>query len=88
MYHETWTFLSLDLIYFIFVGTGESGKSTFIKQMRIIHGKGYNETDRKNFTRIVFQNIVTAIQALIEAMSYLHIQYADNQNVVRILQNS
>ncbi|XP_038130849.1 guanine nucleotide-binding protein subunit alpha-14-like [Cyprinodon tularosa] len=65
----------------LLLGTGESGKSTFIKQMRIIHGKGYNETDRKNFTRIVFQNIVTAIQALIEAMSYLHIQYADNQNV-------
>lgn len=27
-------------------GTGESGKSTFIKQMRIIHGNGYSETDR------------------------------------------
>jgi hypothetical protein len=28
-------------------GTGESGKSTFIKQMRIIHGAGYSDDDKR-----------------------------------------
>ncbi|XP_040915030.1 guanine nucleotide-binding protein subunit alpha-11-like [Toxotes jaculatrix] len=65
----------------LLLGTGESGKSTFIKQMRIIHGSGYSEADRKGFTRLVFQNIVTAIQALIEAMKTLQIDYIDDQNV-------
>ncbi|XP_070706282.1 guanine nucleotide-binding protein subunit alpha-14-like isoform X2 [Pempheris klunzingeri] len=60
---------------------GESGKSTFIKQMRIIHGRGYSEADRKGFTRLVFQNIVTAIQALINAMKTLEIDYVDDQNI-------
>lgn len=51
--------------------------------MRIIHGRGYSEADRTGFTRLVFQNIVTAIQALIEAMRTLQIDYIDDQNIVR-----
>ncbi|KAF1377682.1 hypothetical protein PFLUV_G00203280 [Perca fluviatilis] len=65
----------------LLLGTGESGKSTFIKQMRIIHGSGYSEDDRKGFTRLVFQNIVTAIQSLIHAMRTLRIDYVDDQNI-------
>ncbi|XP_041825085.1 guanine nucleotide-binding protein G(q) subunit alpha-like [Melanotaenia boesemani] len=65
----------------LLLGTGESGKSTFIKQMRIIHGTGYSDADKKGFTRVVFQNIVTAIQALISAMSTLQIDYVDDQNI-------
>lgn len=64
-------------------GTGESGKSTFIKQMRIIHGKGYSDADRKGFTRLVFQNIVTSIQSLTDAMKTLHIDYVAEENIVR-----
>lgn len=51
--------------------------------MRIIHGKGYDEADRKGFTRLVFQNIIAAIQALISAMKTLHIDYIDERNTVR-----
>ncbi|XP_018518041.1 guanine nucleotide-binding protein subunit alpha-14 isoform X1 [Lates calcarifer] len=65
----------------LLLGTGESGKSTFIKQMRIIHGSGYNDTDKKGFIRLVFQNIVMAIQALIQAMQTLQIDYIDDQNI-------
>ncbi|XP_034048295.1 guanine nucleotide-binding protein subunit alpha-14-like [Thalassophryne amazonica] len=65
----------------LLLGTGESGKSTFIKQMRIIHGAGYSEKDRTGFTRVVFQNIVTAIQALIDAMEALRIDYLDDKNI-------
>ncbi|GAB0204547.1 hypothetical protein GRJ2_002920300 [Grus japonensis] len=61
-------------------GTGESGKSTFIKQMRIIHGSGYTEEDRKGFTKLVYQNIFTAMQAMIRAMDTLQIQYTSKEN--------
>uniref|UniRef100_A0A8C2TAP2 Guanine nucleotide-binding protein subunit alpha n=1 Tax=Coturnix japonica TaxID=93934 RepID=A0A8C2TAP2_COTJA len=63
-----------------FTGTGESGKSTFIKQMRIIHGSGYTEEDRKGFTKLVYQNIFTAMQAMIRAMDTLKIQYTSEEN--------
>uniref|UniRef100_A0AAV2IR71 Uncharacterized protein n=1 Tax=Knipowitschia caucasica TaxID=637954 RepID=A0AAV2IR71_KNICA len=66
----------------LLLGTGESGKSTFIKQMRIIHGRGYSEEDRRDFTRLVYQNIFTAMQAIIQAMNLLYIPYMfdDNKN--------
>ncbi|XP_029921456.1 guanine nucleotide-binding protein G(q) subunit alpha-like [Myripristis murdjan] len=64
----------------LLLGTGESGKSTFIKQMRIIHGSGYSEEDKKGFTRLVYQNIVTAMQAMIHAMSTLQIPYKYEHN--------
>ncbi|XP_074984816.1 guanine nucleotide-binding protein subunit alpha-14 isoform X2 [Caretta caretta] len=64
----------------LMAGTGESGKSTFIKQMRIIHGAGYTDEDKKSFTKLVYQNIFTAIQAMIRAMDTLKIHYTSEQN--------
>lgn len=64
-------------------GTGESGKSTFIKQMRIIHGAGYSEEDKRGFTKLVYQNIFTAMQAMVRAMETLKILYKYEQNKVR-----
>ncbi|KAB5522342.1 hypothetical protein PHYPO_G00158450 [Pangasianodon hypophthalmus] len=64
----------------LLLGTGESGKSTFIKQMRIIHGTGYSEDDRRAFTQSIFQNIFVAVQAMIEAMKTLQIPFTDDKN--------
>lgn len=66
------------------IGTGESGKSTFIKQMRIIHGKGYSEDDRRTFTTYIFQNIFDAVKTMIEAMKTLHIPFTDDRNTVSL----
>ncbi|XP_061226288.1 guanine nucleotide-binding protein subunit alpha-14-like [Neopsephotus bourkii] len=68
----------------LLLGTGESRKSTFIEQMRIIHGSGYMEEDRKGFTKLIHQNIFTAMQTMIGAMDTLKIQYTCKENEVRI----
>lgn len=70
----------------LLLGTGESGKTTFIKQMRIIHGKGYSEEDRRSFAKLVFQNIFTSLKALTMAMSVLKIPYANQQNEIHAQQ--
>ncbi|KAJ8005976.1 hypothetical protein DPEC_G00123480 [Dallia pectoralis] len=64
----------------LLLGTGESGKSTFIKQMRIIHGTGYTDEDKRGFIKLVYQNIFTSMQSMIRAMQDLDISYADAQN--------
>ncbi|XP_054457953.1 guanine nucleotide-binding protein G(q) subunit alpha-like [Anoplopoma fimbria] len=64
----------------LLLGTGESGKSTFIKQMRIIHGRGYSDDERRGFTRLIYQNIFTAMQAMIQAMDALRIPYKYERN--------
>ena len=64
----------------LLLGTGESGKSTFIKQMRIIHGSGYTDGDKQGFIKLVFQNIFTAMQTMIRAMELLKIQYQNSDS--------
>ncbi|XP_005917367.1 guanine nucleotide-binding protein G(q) subunit alpha isoform X1 [Haplochromis burtoni] len=64
----------------LLLGTGESGKSTFIKQMRIIHGRGYSDEDKRGFKQLVYQNIFTAMQAMIQAMNVLQIPYKYEHN--------
>ncbi|KAG8130674.1 putative Guanine nucleotide-binding protein, partial [Naja naja] len=61
-------------------GTGESGKSTFIKQMKIIHGSGFTEEERKSYTKLVYQNIYSAMQAMVSAMDALQIPYSSEQS--------
>ncbi|PRD29449.1 UNVERIFIED_CONTAM: Guanine nucleotide-binding protein G [Trichonephila clavipes] len=63
------------------IGTGESGKSTFIKQMRIIHGSGYVDEDKRNFIKLVYQNMFMAMQSMIKAMKKLEIEYKDPANL-------
>ncbi|XP_056274275.1 guanine nucleotide-binding protein subunit alpha-14 isoform X1 [Pseudoliparis swirei] len=64
----------------LMLGTGESGKSTFIKQMRIIHGGGYTEEDKRNYAKLVYQNIYSSMQTMIRAMAALSISFTDAQN--------
>ncbi|XP_055073801.2 guanine nucleotide-binding protein G(q) subunit alpha isoform X2 [Misgurnus anguillicaudatus] len=66
----------------LLLGTGESGKTTFIKQMRIIHGNGFSEEDRRAYAKLVYQNIFTAMKAMTVAMTTLKIPYANQQNEV------
>lgn len=74
--------LSICSLFLCEPGTGESGKSTFIKQMRIIHGAGYSDEDKRGFIKLVYQNIFMAMQSMIRAMDMLHISYGDSPNIV------
>ncbi len=79
--NNTITIQSINLSLFL-TGTGEAGKSTFIKQMRIIHGKGYTDKDRAEFAGLVYRNIVTGVQILAEAMELKKISYVKDSNKV------
>lgn len=50
--------------------------------MRIIHGSGYSDEDKKTFIKLVFQNIFMAMQSMIRAMEILKIQYVGGTNEV------
>ena len=45
--------------------------------MRIIHGAGYSDEDKRIFIKLVYQNIFMAMQSMIRAMDLLKIQYED-----------
>ena len=46
----------------LLLGAGESGKSTFLKQMRILHGEGYNQDALLTFRPVVYSNIVKGMK--------------------------
>ncbi|PAV56526.1 hypothetical protein WR25_14899 [Diploscapter pachys] len=40
----------------LLLGAGESGKSTIVKQMKIIHETGYSDEERKQYKPVVYSN--------------------------------
>uniref|UniRef100_A0A673IRH1 G protein subunit alpha i2 n=1 Tax=Sinocyclocheilus rhinocerous TaxID=307959 RepID=A0A673IRH1_9TELE len=66
----------------LLLGAGESGKSTIVKQMKIIHEDGYSEEECKQYRAVVYSNTIQSIMAIIKAMSNLKIEYEDSARAV------
>ncbi|XP_025785602.1 guanine nucleotide-binding protein G(i) subunit alpha-1 [Puma concolor] len=62
----------------LFLGAGESGKSTIVKQMKIIHEAGYSEEECKQYKAVVYSNTIQSIIAIIRAMGRLKIDFGDS----------
>jgi hypothetical protein len=52
--------------------------------MRIIHGAGYSEEDKRDFIKIVYQNIFVAMQSMIQAKEKMRIPYGESLNKVAL----
>jgi guanine nucleotide-binding protein subunit alpha len=65
-------------------GAGESGKSTILKQMRLIHAKGFTDLERESHRIVIFTNLLHSMRLLLEAMEREHVQFTDSSNMVCI----
>ncbi|KAJ8257915.1 hypothetical protein GJAV_G00191110 [Gymnothorax javanicus] len=61
----------------LLLGAGESGKSTIVKQMKIIHKDGYSLEECLEFIVIIYSNTLQSIMAIVRAMTTLNIGYGD-----------
>uniref|UniRef100_UPI0035902818 guanine nucleotide-binding protein G(t) subunit alpha-1 n=1 Tax=Myxine glutinosa TaxID=7769 RepID=UPI0035902818 len=61
----------------LLLGAGESGKSTIVKQMKIIHKEGYSKEECLEFIAIIYSNTLQSILAIVKAMSMLNMDYGD-----------
>ncbi|KAF3918596.1 hypothetical protein AA313_de0202380 [Arthrobotrys entomopaga] len=57
----------------LLLGSGESGKSTIVKQMKIIHQDGYTVEELAQYRLTVYKNLVDCAKALIDAMRQFEI---------------
>ncbi|KAI9760374.1 MAG: Non-essential glycogen phosphorylase [Chaenotheca gracillima] len=57
----------------LLLGSGESGKSTIVKQMKIIHQNGYTPDELALYRLTIYKNLVDCAKALIGAMRQLEI---------------
>ncbi|CAN9505298.1 unnamed protein product [Ophioblennius macclurei] len=68
------------LVKILLLGAGESGKSTFLKQMRIIHGEDFDQKAREEFRATIFSNVIKGIRVLVDAREKLHIPWGNPSN--------
>ncbi|KAI8621082.1 G protein alpha subunit [Chytriomyces sp. MP71] len=59
----------------LLLGAGETGKSTILKQFKLIYGSGYTNEERMGYKTAILANIVTCAKALVYAMDSLKIPY-------------
>jgi len=58
----------------LLLGAGESGKSTFLKQMKIIHGVVFETDELKELRRNIYQNCIKGMRVLVDAQRKLKIK--------------
>mmetsp|Transcript_41306 Transcript_41306/g.106905 ORF Transcript_41306/g.106905 Transcript_41306/m.106905 type:complete len:352 (-) Transcript_41306:3705-4760(-) len=55
----------------LLLGAGESGKSTFFKQMKILHKDGFSEEERLSYKEVIHSNTVLNMKTLINGAETL-----------------
>lgn len=58
----------------LLLGPGESGKSTIVKQMKIIHQNGYTRNELMKYRLTVIKNLVDSAQAVVLALRKLMLE--------------
>ncbi|CAO3644980.1 unnamed protein product [Cunninghamella blakesleeana] len=64
----------------LLLGSGESGKSTIVKQMKVIHQNGYTQEELFTWRTTVFKNVIESAQTLISALSKYNYHFENPQN--------
>lgn len=59
----------------LLLGAGESGKSTIVKQMKIIHEHGYTQEECAQYKQVVYSNTIQSMIAIIRALGTLKVEF-------------
>ncbi|KAH7680277.1 G protein alpha subunit 3, partial [Aphelenchoides avenae] len=68
------------VVKLLLLGAGECGKSTVLKQMRILHDHGFSEEEMQKQKAVVYNNTVQAMAIILRGMSQLNIPF-DNPSL-------
>lgn len=64
----------------LLLGSGESGKSTIVKQMKILHELGYSNDELLEYKPFVYKNTLDSVKSIIHAIIDLHPTLINNEN--------
>ncbi|KAF6006904.1 Guanine nucleotide-binding protein alpha-2 subunit [Brettanomyces bruxellensis] len=74
----------------LLLGSGESGKSTILKQIKIIHQNGFSKRELYDYKPFVFKNICECAEAIIKALRKFNLdddlQTMTNDDLDKILE--
>ena len=61
----------------LLLGPAESGKSTILKQLKIMNLNGFSEKERLSFKNIIYQNVMVIIMTILKEMDELQIKFSN-----------
>ncbi|KAB0794082.1 hypothetical protein PPYR_13702 [Photinus pyralis] len=78
------------VIKILLLGAGESGKSTLVKQMKIIHADGFTSTELCSFRPTVLDNLLASMKYVLAGMGLLRInlEYSRNKTHAQVVLQS
>ncbi|XP_029914940.1 guanine nucleotide-binding protein G(o) subunit alpha-like isoform X2 [Myripristis murdjan] len=72
--------IEMNVVKILLLGAAESGKSTLIKQMKIIHSNGFSRQELISFKPAVLDNVLTSMKFVLRGMGMLRINLANKKN--------
>ncbi|XP_049324111.1 guanine nucleotide-binding protein G(o) subunit alpha [Astyanax mexicanus] len=69
-----------NVLKILLLGTPESGKSTLLKQMKIIYSRGFTKDELVSFTPAVLDNLLTSMKCVLHGMGVLRINLSNRKN--------
>ena len=69
------------VVRILLLGSGEGGKSTIVKQMRIIYGGGYSESERMVYRSIIYSDTIKAICDILKETEEMGTQFKDSSRL-------
>ncbi|KAL3053711.1 hypothetical protein OYC64_006102 [Pagothenia borchgrevinki] len=70
----------MNVVKILMLGAAESGKSTLIKQIKIIHSHGFSKQELMSFKAAVLDNLLTSMKFVLRGMGMLRINLANKKN--------
>ncbi|XP_036945286.1 guanine nucleotide-binding protein G(o) subunit alpha-like isoform X1 [Acanthopagrus latus] len=70
----------MNVVKILMLGAGESGKSTLIKQIKIIHSHGFSRQELLSFKPAVLDNLLTSMKFVLRGMGMLRVNLANKNN--------
>lgn len=77
---QTWAKEEENCIKILLLGAAESGKSTLVKQMKIIHNEGFTVDELIAFKPAVLDNLVSSMKYVLTGMGLLRINLENPKN--------
>ncbi|KAI0186451.1 G protein alpha subunit [Xylaria flabelliformis] len=72
----------------LLLGAGESGKSTVLKQMKLIYAQGFSKTEKLEWKPVVLINVIQSLRLIFDAMEDYAIEFEREENEVSPIQAS
>ncbi|PIL30842.1 hypothetical protein GSI_07010 [Ganoderma sinense ZZ0214-1] len=73
----------------LLLGSGDSGKSTVLKQMRLIHRVPFSSQEIESYRQLIFNNLTHGLKNVIDAMEDMELEVSpENRDLIPVVEDA